>query len=167
MAPNSSSCAAADRLIAPAACTSTRDAREGPAAEPIEIAHGGGSRPDDENRRRTQSHPLDHVGQRRPVRVRSDLLIGQARPANDGHRRVGALAGGHQRAGPMADRGDAHVEDQRAGKLGQAAEVERLLFVVAFVAGDKGHGRGGVAAVSGMPAWLATAEAAVMPGTIS
>ncbi len=121
------------------------DAREGPVAEPIEIAGRGCGRADDENRRRPQAFPLDrigHVGQARPQHA----LVGQARPPDNRHRRVGRFASHQQSRRPAADRRYAHVKDQRAGECGEPAEVEWLLFVARFAAGDKGDGRSGVAA---------------------
>ena len=75
------------------------------------------------------------------------LLIGERATADDGDRRVGALAMGDQIAAPLGRGGESHVEDERAGKVGERGIVERFVarLVAALLAGDEGDARSVVA----------------------
>ena len=125
------------------------DAEQRPLAEPGRLRGQGRRLADDEHRRRADCPRRQCLGDRGQRRA-DDLLIGPRAAADDGHRRVGRLSPGDQRLAPLAHAGHAHVENQRARKGPQRAVIQRRRgFLFPLMAGDQGHGGGGLGVSDG------------------
>ena len=97
----------------------------------------------DHNHRRWANLSLGNHGGHRAQRAGRGCLVIPGHATHDHHGRFGRLAAGHELLAPAAGAGHAHVEDERAGELGQGPIVQQhVLLAVPFLPGDQRHGRG-------------------------